>query len=228
METTARIRLLRFLKKSLFGGLVVLLPLGILFFIFSWFYGLLADVTEPLADLLVRGFGLPAFFADMIGVAALVGLCFVVGNLVTTRPGRWAWEKIEGPLITRLPGYRTVREVIVQVLGADQDNILARGEVARVWLYGRDVDVSVLALVTSRHEDGRISLFVPTGPNPTSGFIYYASPDVVMLCPEIRVDEMMRAVVACGAGTGSLFASLPEGSLEPGVRTDSIDSREES
>lgn len=228
MERSGKERLIRFLKKSLLGGLVVLLPLGIVFFIFRWLYRILVDVTSPVASLVVSGFGLPPFVADLIGVAALVGLCFVVGNLVTTGPGRRVWESVENQVMGRLPGYRTVREVIAQVLGSDQDNILARGEVARVWLYGRDVDVSVLALVTSHHEDGRVSLFVPTGPNPTSGFIYHASRELVTLCPEIRVDEMMKAVVACGAGSGNLFATLPEARLEPGARTELDNTREES
>ena len=230
MEVRRHHRIAKFFRKSLLGGLVVLLPLGIIFFIFRWIYGILVDLTAPVASLLVRGFGMPGFVADLIGVAALVGLCFVVGNVVTTRLGRWAWEAIEEKIIARLPGYRSVREIIVQMLGSDsgRQSSLARGEVARIWIYGRDVDVSVLGLVTSRHEDGRVSVFVPTGPNPTSGFIYHAGTEVVTLCPEIRVDEMMKAVVACGAGTGKLFASLPEESLEPGARIESSDRREET
>ena len=81
----------------------------------------------------------------------------------------------------------------------------SRGEVARVWLYGKQVDVSVTALVTSRHEDGHVTVFVPTGPNPTSGFIYHVDESLVELHPEIGVESMMKTVVSCGAGTASLF-----------------------
>jgi uncharacterized membrane protein len=74
-----------------------------------------------------------------------------------------------------------------------------------VWLYGRDTDVSVTALVTSRHADGHVTVFVPTGPNPTSGFIYHLDASLVELHPEIGVESMMKTVVSCGAGTAHLF-----------------------
>lgn len=220
MSVNIREKEVNFIRKSLVGGLVVLLPLAIIGFFFRWIYNIITDIISPLTGLFVRGFGLPAFAADLIGLAALLGLCFLVGNMVATRLGSWLWMQAEDSVIARLPGYRSVRDVIVQLLGNRDDSPLARGEVARVWLYGRQVDVSVLGLVTSRHEDGRVSVFVPTGPNPTSGFIYHVSMEVVTLCPEITVEQMLKAVIGCGAGTGALFESLPGESLRPGGRTD--------
>ena len=219
MRTSIREKEVNFIRKSLVGGLVVLLPLAIVGFFFRWIYNIVTDVISPLTNLFVKGFGLPGFAADLIGLAALVGLCFLVGNMVATRMGAWIWQHAEDSVIARLPGYRSVRDVIIQLLGDRDDSPLSRGEVARIWLYGRQVDVSVLGLVTSRHEDGRVSVFVPTGPNPTSGFIYHVSMEVVTLCPEIGVEQMLKAVIGCGAGTGALFAGLPQGSLEPGGRT---------
>ena len=63
--------------------------------------------------------------------------------------------------------------------------------------------MSVLGLVTSRHADGRVSVFVPTGPNPTTGFIYHVGMELVELRPDIRVEQMMKTVIACGAGTAA-------------------------
>src|SRR5690606_19804857 len=139
------------------------------------------------------------------GIVVLVSFCFLVGNLVTTRLGGWLWQRTEDSVMARLPGYRAVREVVAQLLGNSEDSPFARGEVARIWLYGRQVDVSVIGLVTSRFDDGRVCVFVPTGPNPTTGFIYIVDMSVVTLCPEIRVEQMMKVVVACGAGSNRLF-----------------------
>ncbi len=220
--TTIKEKKDNFIRKSLVGGIVVLLPLAIVGFFFRWIYGFVTSMTSPVADLVIRMFSLPQFVADVIGVAALIGLCFLVGNMVATRIGSWLWAHMEEGVIARLPGYRAVREVIVQLLGSDKDSPLSRGEVARIWLYGRQVDVSVLGLITSRHPDGRVSVFVPTGPNPTSGFIYHVGMDVVTLCPDIRVEQMMKVVIGCGAGTGSLFLELPARSLEPAARKDLV------
>ncbi|MCH8544009.1 MAG: DUF502 domain-containing protein [Alcanivorax sp.] len=217
---TMRQKNANFIRKSLVGGLVVLLPLAIVGFFFRWIYSIVTDITSPVSAIFIRGFGWPQFAADFIGAAVLVLICFVVGNLVTTRLGAWAWQRMEERVMARLPGYRSVREVIAQILGGKEDSPFSRGEVARIWLYGRDIDVSVLGLLTSNHPDGRVSVFVPTGPNPTSGFIYHVSREVITLCPEIRVEQMMKVVVACGAGTGQLFEVLPEAGLQPGGRTE--------
>ena len=218
--SSIRQRNANFIRKSLVGGLVVLLPLAIIGFFFRWIYRIVTDITSPVSAILIRAFEWPEVVADFIGAAVLVLICFVVGNLVTTRLGGWAWHRMEERVMAWLPGYRSVREVIAQVLGGKEDSPFARGEVARVWLYGRDIDVSVLGLLTSDHPDGRVAVFVPTGPNPTSGFIYLVNRDVITLCPEIRVEQMMKVVVACGAGTGQLFEVLPEAGLQPGGRTE--------
>jgi uncharacterized membrane protein len=194
----------QFIRRSLLGGLVVLLPVAIIGFFFKWLYQTVTRMIAPGTELLVTGFNMPRFAADWIVVAVLILFCFMVGHLVTTRFGGWMWSRLETGL-ARLPGYQTVKEIISQLVGSDSDANMKRGEVARVWLYGREVDVSVTALVTARHADGRVTVFVPTGPNPTTGFIYHLSADLVETFPEVRVEQMMKTVVACGAGSAQLF-----------------------
>ncbi|MAX56374.1 MAG: hypothetical protein CL537_12855 [Alcanivoracaceae bacterium] len=194
-----------FIRKSLLGGLTILLPISIIVFFFRWIYQTVTDMISPFTSVFINAFGLPKFVADWLAVLAVMVLCFLVGTLVATRLGSWLWQQWEENVMTRLPGYTTVREVIAQLMGNSSDSPFSRGEVARVWLYGRNVDVSVTALVTSRHADGHVTVFVPTGPNPTSGFIYHVDETLVELHPEIGVESMMKTVVACGAGTALLF-----------------------
>lgn len=205
MTTSLATRTAHFIRRSLLGGVVVLLPVAIIGFFFKWIYATITGMIEPFTRVLVTGFGVPRLAADWLVVLLIVLFCFAVGHLVTTRMGGWFWQRVENKLMLRLPGYRTVREVINQLMGSSHESPFKRGEVARVWLYGGEVDVSVTALVTSRHEDGHVTVFVPTGPNPTSGFIYHVDQALVQLCPEIGVEQMMKSVVSCGAGSGPMF-----------------------
>lgn len=200
-----------FVRKSLVGGLVVLLPLATLTVVFKWVYGVAAQFTSPIAKILINKFDWSPFTADLLGVAALVVFCFITGNFVTTRLGGLLWGWTENRIMSRLPGYRPIREIIVQLLGTDENSVFGRGEVVRVWVYGREVDVSVMGIVTSKHEDGRVSIFMPTGPNPTTGFIYFADESLVTYHPEIKVEQFMKLVVACGAGTQQVFGLLEKG-----------------
>jgi len=196
-------------RRSLVGGLLILLPMVIVGIIFRWLYDVASGLISPFTGPFVHTFGLPKVLADVIVVALLVLLCFLIGTLVATRVGSWLWQKVEEVLMARVPGYRSIREVTAQLLDNSSDSPFRRGEVGRLWLYGRQADVSVLGLVTSRLPGNRVTVFVPTGPNPTTGFIYHVSADLVDFHPEIRVEQMMKTVIACGAGTSALFDKKP-------------------
>lgn len=60
------------------------------------------------------------------------------------------------------------------------------------------------AFVTEQHVDGSYSVFVPTGPNPTSGNIYHLKKKYVHLV-DVSVEDAMRSIISCGAGSGKLL-----------------------
>lgn len=205
-----------FLRRSLLGGVVILLPMAIVGFFFKWLYQTVTGMISPLTSVLIRESGMPQLAADWLVVLLLLLFCFVVGRLVTTRLGGWLWQRTEQRLMVRVPGYRMVREIINQLTGSSSESPFKRGQVARVWLMGRDVDVSVSALVTAWHGDGRVTVFVPTGPNPTSGFIYHVDSELVTLYPDASLEQMMKSVVACGAGSAQLFGgATPQRAVPP-------------
>ncbi|ASK36212.1 hypothetical protein CEK62_18400 [Alcanivorax sp. N3-2A] len=194
-----------FIRKSLLGGLVILLPVSIIAFFFKWIYDAATGLIAPFTSVFVRTFGLPRFAADWLVVAVLVVFCFLIGMLVSTRFGGWFWQRLEASTLALLPGYRLVKEITMQLFGGSQDSPFHRGEVALIWLYGRQVPTTVLGLITSRHDNGLFTVFVPTGPNPTSGFIYHVHEELVERRPDIPIEQMMKSVVACGAGSAAVL-----------------------
>ena len=205
MTDVAPSRTAMIVRRSLAGGLLILLPLVIVGTIFRWIYDVASGMISPFTGPVISTFGLPKVLADLIVVTLLILICFLIGTLVATRLGAWLWQHAEGVLMVRVPGYRSIREITAQLLGNSNDSPFKRGEVVRVWLYGRQVDVSAFGLVTSRPAEGRVSVFVPTGPDPTTGFIYHVGVDLVDFHPEIRVEQMLKTVIACGAGTAAMI-----------------------
>ena len=140
----------------------------------------------------------------------MTGSCFVVGYLVTTKGGAYLHEKFDGRLAKYAPGYRLIKNIIDQFFGGDESKSpFSNGEVALVRIFGESTSSQVTAIVTSKHSDGRYTVFVPTGPNPTSGNMYHVNESQVELHPEVKVEDMMRTIIACGAGSGDLFTPLP-------------------
>lgn len=195
-----------FFKKSALGGLIILLPIALLAMGFRWLFGLVTDLIQPFTSLFVKYLGFPELLGDLMVLIAMTCLCFVMGWLVSTAGGAWFHSKFDERLSRYAPGYKMVREIVAQFFGDAANSPFANGEVALVRIFGADNPTEVTSIVTSRHPDGRFTVFVPTGPNPTSGQMYHCNADQVRLCPDVGVEDMMRSIIACGAGSGKLFA----------------------
>lgn len=194
-----------FIKRALIGGLLVILPVAILTFFFRWIFRLTTDMLAPVSNLLIRRYDFPQFTADVLTLAIIIILCFIVGTLVSTRIGRWAHTFFEKNLERFTPGYRMVKDIVNQFLGEKNGSAFTKAQVAQVKLFGPDIETRVTALITSEHKNGDYTVFVPTGPNPTSGMIYHLPADQVEVYPDIKVDSAMRTIISCGAGSDELF-----------------------
>lgn len=191
-----------FAKKALLGGIVVLLPLTIVIAFFKWLFKFFTGLIQPFTDDLISFYAVPDFVGHLIVATIIVLLCFIAGTAVSTRVGNWLWNSIDDFLQEKLPGYKAVKELVSQLV---QGGGATRGEVCLVKVMGRDIDITVTGMVTSRHADGRVTVFVPCGPNPTTGFIYHVAPELVELRPDVKVDAMMKTVIGCGVGASEVL-----------------------
>ncbi len=195
-----------FFKTTLLGGVIVILPTIILVFAFKWLFGFVATGIRPLTDLVVENIALSDRYnqpiATLIVLAVIVTGCFLVGLFVRTRIGHWIYTGFESSVLSKAPGYKMVKETVNQFLGKKESPF---SSVALVQIFENDTKVT--AFITDRHDDGTISVFVPTGPNPTSGFIYHLDQRYVHPV-DVSVEDAMRSVISCGAGSGALIKGL--------------------
>ena len=198
-------RIKSFIKQSVIGGLLVISPAVILFFAIRWAFYAVGEIIQPLATPIARNTNAPDAVVDVLVIILILLACFVVGNIVSTGAGKWLHARFDRILTKFAPGYNLVRDIIHQFIGSNANSPFSRGEVARAKLFGPDIATEATVIVTSTHDDGWYSVFVPTGPNPTSGLIYHLPAEQVELLPDIKVDEALRTIIACGAGSGELF-----------------------
>ena len=194
-----------FIKQSIIGGLLVISPAVILFLAARWAFVKVTDLVQPLAEPIATKIHAPDLVIDLLAILLILAACFVVGNIATTSTGRWLHERFDHVMTRLAPGYNLVRDIIQQLFGDNKDSPFRKGDVARAKLFGTDIPTEVTAIVTSAHDDGWYTVFVPTGPNPTSGMIYHLPPEQVEILHHIKVDEALRTIIACGAGSGELF-----------------------
>ncbi len=199
-------RVKSFIRKSIVGGLLVVSPAIILYVIFQWAFQAVGKLIHPLAAPIVERSSAPELVIDLLVILMIIIGCFFIGTIATTGIGKWLHARFDKTLTKLAPGYNLVRDIVHQFLGDQSSSPFAQGEVARVRLFGSDVATEVTAIVTSTHHNNWLTVFVPTGPNPTSGMIYHLPPEQVVILPDTKVDEALRTIIACGAGSGELFA----------------------
>lgn len=200
-------RLRSFVSITLLGGFMVVLPIAIFIWLVEWLLGVVRQIIRPLSEWLVQLVIVNHYVADFIGVLLMLVACFLIGAFIKTNLGGWLHDIVDTWLTRMAPGYRTIREVVSQLLGGDGNSSLLKGEVCRAYIMGRAAGVSVTGIVTAKHPNGDLTVYVPTAPIPTSGFIYHLDASCVDLLPHINVEEAMRTVIACGSGSQIISGS---------------------
>ena len=193
-------KLRSFLKTSLLGGVVVILPIAILVSVTLWLFNLISGLIEPLTRFLIKDSQLNEYIAEFIVISLILAACFFVGVLVRTRLGGFLYRVIESRILKLAPGYSMIKETVIQVFGNKGDSPFSSVALAQIFCN----ETQVTCFITDKHENGMYTLFVPTGPNPTSGLIYHLDSRYVHPV-DIPVQDAMRSIISCGAGTAKLL-----------------------
>lgn len=188
-----------FILTSLLGGVIVVLPAAILVAVFGWVFNFVTNLIQPLTNLLMAKSDLREIIADLLVLAVILAVCFIIGVVIRTKFGKFIYSAIEAHLFKVAPGYKLIKETVLQILG---NNKTPFSSVALVQIFGNDTLLT--AFVTDEHPDGSFSVFVPTGPNPTSGNIYHLEGKYVHPV-DVPVEDAMRSIISCGAGSSQLI-----------------------
>jgi uncharacterized membrane protein len=194
-------KLKSFLKTSLLGGVVVILPIAILVSVMLWLSNLVSGLIEPLTRILIKDSQINEYAAEFVVIILILTACFFVGVLVRTRLGGFLYRVIESRILKLAPGYSMVKETVTQVFGNKSESPFSSVALAQIFCN----ETQVTCFITDKHENGMYTLFVPTGPNPTSGLIYHLDEKYVHPV-NIPVQDAMRSIISCGAGTAKLLS----------------------
>lgn len=197
-------KLREFIKSTLIGGLLVLLPMAIFAYVLLWVFSLIVSLINPLTRIVMETSRVQGIVADIVAIGLLIWICFLVGMLVRTRLGRWAYAALEAGFLKKTPGYSMIKETVTHFLGKKQSPF---SSVALARIFENDTLASVF--ITDTHDDGSYTVFMPTGPNPTSGNIYHLKAENVFPV-DVSVEDTMRSIISCGAGSSALVNRFNE------------------
>ena len=189
------------LRRVLVAGVLVWVPLGITVILLRFLVNL-ADQTLELIPPPYRPEALLGFPIPGLGVVLSLALLFVTGLVAANVFGKRLigyWEAV----LRRIPVVKTIytaaKELLEMVLSGQ------RGSFSRVLLieYPRK-GIYCIAFQTSstvgqlaEHTPDSVCVFVPTTPNPTSGFLVLA-PEKDLIELDMSVEDAIKLVVSVG------------------------------
>lgn len=188
-----------FIKTSILGGLTVILPITISVLILKWFYHFVIAIIQPITGLLIRQANYQKILADVIAIVIVLSLCFLFGILVKTKFGRAIQDYLDNRVSKMVPGYSMIKTTVTQLFSREK---FLFSSAALVEVMG--MDMLMTGFIADEHEDGRYTVFVPTGPNPTTGIILHVKRDLVHLI-DVKVEDAFRSVISCGVGSTVLL-----------------------
>lgn len=194
------------IRRKTLAGFLTVVPFGLAFLVCKWLFHFVEGIVTPAVFIGVKALGLPrppSFFMTLLGVSIMILLFFLVGLASSHYFGKRlvAWSEA---LSNRIPIYRNVYNAVKQVVDtlsymekkAFQEAVLV--EYPRRGMYS-------VAFVTNEIEGGvegltsesLLTVFVPTAPNPTSGFVIMV-PRQDCMALDVTVEEAMRFIFSAG------------------------------
>ncbi|MCP5107604.1 MAG: DUF502 domain-containing protein [bacterium] len=192
-------RLKRFVKTTVLGGVIVILPVILTVFLLNWLFNFTTRLIGPLTKILVIKARMNERLADVLVILVIITVCFLVGLLVKTKLGKCLHRKTEKRILKAVPGYSLFRNTIKQFLGQDKTPF---SKVALVQAFGNSTMMT--GFVTDEHHDGRYTVFIPSALNPTTGLIFHLESQYVHFV-DVSTEDTMRSIISCGAGSGKLI-----------------------
>jgi uncharacterized membrane protein len=193
-------------QKNLLAGLVLLLPLLITLVVLTWLYNL---VSGPASGLLLNAIPEELRERTMIkqavklGVVVLFALSiFLLGTLTRHVLGKRLFNAAEGVMLS-VPGVSRIYSAVKQIIEAFTSNKKIFRRVVLVTFPVPGTYVIGFLTADSSEEINRrlnrkyVNVFLPTTPNPTSGYMLVVPADEVVPL-DMSVEEGIKMVVSAG------------------------------
>jgi uncharacterized membrane protein len=192
------------LRTLLLAGLLILAPAYLTIYVLVLLFRFMDGIFAPLIDkTLSTVLEEPGIHIPGLGILLTLMVILFLGWLSTGVLGRRIIGSAEA-FIRRIPVARSVygaTKGVLEAVSRDQADAFKRVvlvEYPRRGTYGIGfVTGGPARWAASPHDEELIPVFVPTTPNPTSGYLLLVPPREIIECP-VTVEEGIRMVVSGG------------------------------
>ncbi|MCL0089020.1 DUF502 domain-containing protein [Dehalococcoidia bacterium] len=196
----------RKLRAQFLTGILVVVPIGATILILIWIFDAIDGILRPVI-MAIFGQAVPG-----VGFAVTMVLIYLVGVAAGNVGGR-ALIRYGETLLARLPVVRQLYASIKQIL----ESFSAPGKTGLMQVVLVEFPrkgMRTIGFITNESSDESgnklINIFIPTSPNPTSGFLQIVREEEIIRT-NIPVNEAMKMVISAGkVSPGEISEKLAE------------------
>lgn len=186
-------RLGKKLRTQFLTGILVTVPFGATILILAWIFTTIDNILQP-ATRFILGYTIPGVgFGITIVLIYLAGV--IAGNVAGKRLIHYG-ESLLGRVPVVRPLYTGIKQILEGFSAPDKTGfmqvVLIEFPRKGIWTIG-----FITKELPAQSGGTQLNIFIPTSPNPTSGFLQIVREDEVIRV-DIPVDEALRMVISAG------------------------------
>ncbi|MBP7652447.1 DUF502 domain-containing protein [Candidatus Dependentiae bacterium] len=207
-------KMIRSVKRYFIAGLILVLPLAVTYAVIKY---LIVIIYESLPQNIIYRF-VPDYLKDInilkhFDIMLSFGVTFVsiiiIGYFFSNFLGKKIFELLEDflehlPIINKI--YSILKQIIEQIISNIQGknkgmfNKVVYVEFPRKGLYSMGFLTSQNSKLTTQTGEKMFNVFVPTTPNPTSGYLVVAA-EKELIVVDIKIEDAMKFIISGGMVT---------------------------
>jgi len=197
-----------FVKTTVIGGLLFLIPLGVILVVLKHVMQIAAKVAAPIAAHFPVSHFAGVTVVTLVAALVLLLFAFMAGLMARTKVGRRLSAWFEESILGGLPQYRMAKsmaEGFAQIeSGTGMHPVLVRVD-----------DGWQLAYQLEELDGGWVAVFMPQSPTPMSGNFLYVAAHRIRPLP-ISMPAAMKLVKAVGVGSQQALRGIDLGDSREG------------
>ena len=192
--------MIKFFKSALVNGLVVLLPVVLVFLAIKEILAMLVGIATPIADLFPAGTFDHVKETEIIAVLLIVGMAVILGILSKVKAGRVLGQGIEKYTLYKIPMYRMLKSLVGAFLDLEGEESFKPA-----LLENASGDMEPVYVIEDRGRP-RVVVLVAWAPTAFAGSVKLVGRERIHYL-DITLDEFSLSLTHLGTGMSEL---LPE------------------
>lgn len=191
------------LKNYLFTGILVTAPVALTFWVAISLVKFFDKLVTPLIPVYLNPNTYLPRDLPGLGLIVLLTMLILIGSVTANFFGSWILRQTDR-FISKIPliktFYKTIKQILETILRTNsqafRDAVLIEYPRRGAWVIGFTTG-EVKGEVKKKIKTPLINVFVPTTPNPTSGFLLMI-PQKELKYLNVNVDEAIKTIVSAG------------------------------